>query len=181
MLIGSDYAEVIKHPSSRLILRASAPGYVHQVATVVRSFLCDLKCLSYYCTCYINDPEKLNQEDKNRVHAGVIWSDEVRTESLDELRLAIIQKCEHLVSLANQWEHFDNSECSFVIHCLAREYGDFLLSASGTLEAFVGNGQKVFWDGLHLIYNQLLFNHENLSPQIIEQAFLEGLHAKIHK
>jgi hypothetical protein len=148
-------------------------------AAYCRSRLLQLACTSFFCTCYANDPEKENQAEKNRIHIGVVWSEATTEFELakltDDLRMRMLPD---LID-PQSWHHFPKTEANFLIHCAAREYGDFLLATCPSLDHFDGPTAHNLPDGIHLVYNQLLLTHSAISHNVLSQAFLEQLHGTL--
>ena len=168
------YDELSQLKTSRLILTLGDPALVSPTALFCRSLLADFPCRSYFCTCYINDPEKADPKDKNRVHIGLLWSNETTQALIAAFESTMLKKlgAGHI----GKWEHFPTSDASFLIHFIAREYGEFLLSASESL----GHVDKNFVDGIHLVYNQLLLVHGDLTPKASLDGFLNQVYTNIH-
>jgi hypothetical protein len=175
------FSGLFQQRSSRIILSFKESDQVPIVALFCREISKDLPCISFYCTCYINDLEKAAVEDKHRVHFGVLWSPKTTEAVLDNFRSVIKNKVGNLFSKPNHWEHFASTEPSFLIHCVAREYGDFVLSASDSLEDFHGRKGNNFLDAIHLVYNQLLLNHGNIEPIGNIKVYPAQLHSILHR
>ena len=170
------YSDLLNHRSSRLILVVKQWEVVPDLALDCRFMLIYVPCLSFFCTNYMNDKEKQSTPNEmHRVHLGVIWSEETNKELLEKLRISLCEKIQGQLVREPSWEHFDSSEPNFIIHCLAREYGDFILTASDSKRSF----EKNSFDGIHLIYNQLILLGESGSPQIGNPLFFEKLHGHL--
>ncbi|MBI5471059.1 MAG: hypothetical protein HY961_01795 [Ignavibacteriae bacterium] len=128
----------------------------------------------------MNDQEKTNPGEENRVHVGVLWSENTTETMLVEFRTTLLHQLADAVIKESVWEQFPNAETSFLVHCAAREYGEFLLSASESLGHFLGKDGMNFLDGVHLVYNQLLLRDGDLMPKGVHNGFLNQLHTSAH-
>jgi hypothetical protein len=175
------YDYLLRQRSSRIVLSFKAGYYVPLAALFCRDLSRQIPCISSYFTCYIDDPEKEVPEDKHRVQIGILWSNETTEKYLNEFLVTVEQKFDDSFSRECYWEHFPLTETSFLIHFLAKEYGDFLLKTSGPSHTFYNNWLKNFFDGIHLIYNQQLLAHGDLTPRVLFSGFLDELYSKIIK